>query len=264
MHSNEMEDIDEAKAGDVVAVFGVSEVASMDTFTDGSINYALNSMFVPAPVMSLSIKPKDSMQQSNFGKAIGKFTREDPTLRIMMDPKSKETVMSGMGELHLEIYIERMNREYKCPVTTGQPRVAYKEAINQKSEFNYLHKKQTGGSGQFGKVIGYIEPIGDDEEIEENFVFENQMVGNNIPPEYITAVEKGFEEAMGNGPLIGYQVQGVRVVLQDGAAHAVDSSEMAFKTASKYARMPPASLCSSSLTMAASTSLAGISPSSPD
>ena len=131
------------------------------------------------------------------------------------DPESNETIISGMGELHLEIYIERMNREYSCPVTTGRPQVAYKEAINQRSDFDYLHKKQTGGSGQFGKVIGYIEPIGDDEEVEENFVFENQMIGNNIPPEYITAVEKGFVSETNNGALIGHQVLKVLVVLQE-------------------------------------------------
>eukprot|EP00943_MAST-04B_sp_MAST-4B-sp1_P009837 g9837.t1 len=234
MHSADMEDVDEVGAGEICAMFGV-ECNTGDTFCDPGINLAMTSMFVPNPVISLAVAPADTKDSGKFSKALQRFRREDPTFQVHQDPESNETIISGMGELHLEIYIERMNREYKCPVTTGQPRVAYKEAINKRSEFNYLHKKQTGGSGQFGKVIGYIEPIGDDEEIEENFVFENQMIGNNIPPEYITAVEKGFEEATNKGPLIGHQVQKVRVVLQDGAAHAVDSSEMAFKLASQYA-----------------------------
>ena len=227
MHSADMEDVNEVGAGEICAMFGV-ECNTGDTFCDPGVNLAMTSMFVPNPVISLAVTPTENKNSAKFSKALQRFKREDPTFQVHQDPESGETIISGMGELHLEIYLERMNREYECPVTTGKPRVAYKEAINKRSEFNYLHKKQTGGSGQFGKVIGYIEPIGDDEEIEENFVFENQMIGNNIPPEYITAIHKGFEEATNNGPLCGHQVQKVRVVLQDGAAHAVDSSEMAF------------------------------------
>ena len=234
MHSADMEDVNEVGAGEICAMFGV-ECNTGDTFCDPGVNLAMTSMFVPNPVISLAVTPTENKNSAKFSKALQRFKREDPTFQVHQDPESGETIISGMGELHLEIYLERMNREYECPVTTGKPRVAYKEAINKRSEFNYLHKKQTGGSGQFGKVIGYIEPIGDDEEIEENFVFENQMIGNNIPPEYITAIHKGFEEATNNGPLCGHQVQKVRVVLQDGAAHAVDSSEMAFKLASQYA-----------------------------
>jgi elongation factor G len=232
MHSNEMEDVDKVGPGEICAMFGV-ECNTGDTFCEAGTSLAMTSMFVPKPVISLAVRPTSTKNSANFSKALQRFRREDPTFRVHNDPESNETIISGMGELHLEIYVERMNREYNCPVETGKPQVAYREAISKRAEFNYLHKKQTGGSGQFGKVIGYIEPL--EEDSTETFEFVNEMIGNNIPPEYISSIEKGFEEAMANGPLIGYQVQGVRVVLQDGAAHAVDSSEMAFKIASKYA-----------------------------
>merc|ERR1711871_342188 len=232
MHSGDMEDVDEVGAGEICAMFGV-DCNTGDTFCDPGVNLAMTSMFVPNPVISLAVTPSDTKSSGNFSKALQRFKREDPTFRVHNDPESNETIISGMGELHLEIYVERMAREYKCPVTTGQPRVAYRESITRKQEFNYLHKKQTGGSGQFGKVVGYIEPLPEGDE--KNFEFVNNMVGNNIPPEYISAVAKGFEEATEKGPLIGHAVQGVRVVLEDGAAHAVDSSEMAFKLASQYA-----------------------------
>ncbi len=236
MHSNEMQDVDSATAGDVVAVFGVSDVASMDTFTDGTTKLALNSMFVPAPVMSLSVKPKDTLQQVNFGKAIGKFTREDPTLRVAMDPKSKETVMSGMGELHLDIYIERMKREYNVECITGEPSVNYKETISRKVKFNYLHKKQSGGSGQYGRVMGYLEPL-NEEELQKGtqYIFDNHVIGTNIPPEFIPSCEKGAIGACEQGALAGYPLSGVRIVLEDGQAHSVDSSDLAFQLAMQYA-----------------------------
>ena len=236
MHSNEMQDVDSATAGDVVAVFGVSDVASMDTFTDGTTKLALNSMFVPAPVMSLSIKPKDSLQQANFGKAIGKFTREDPTLRVAMDQKSKETVMSGMGELHLDIYVERMKREYNVECITGEPSVNYKETISKKVTFNYLHKKQSGGSGQYGRVMGFLEPL-DEEELKKGtqYIFDNHVIGTNIPPEFIPSCEKGAAGACEKGALAGFPLSGVRIVLEDGQAHAVDSSDLAFQLAMQYA-----------------------------
>lgn len=174
MHSSEMEDVESAEAGDVVAVFGV-ECASMDTFTDGTVNFSMVSMFVPKPVMSLSVKPKDNQMMNQFSKAIGKFTREDPTLRVSVDEKSKEIIMSGMGELHLEVYIERLKREYNVECVTGSPSVAFKETVTQRSNFAYLHKKQSGGSGQFARVIGYVEPL-EDELVQKGveFEFENR------------------------------------------------------------------------------------------
>ncbi len=231
MHSDDMEEINSAEAGEVVAMFGV-DCKSMDTFSDGNMNLAMSSMFVPEPVMSLAIKPADSKMQNNFAKALNKFTKEDPTLRVKVDDQTKETIISGMGELHLEVYIERMKREYKVEVVSGQPNVNYKETISTKKEFDYLHKKQTGGSGQYAKVIGYIEPIDTEEQKELGKVndFVNECIGTNIPPEYYSSCEKGTTDAMTVGSLVGSEVEGVRVVLQDGASHAVDSSDQAFRT----------------------------------
>ena len=227
MHSNEMEDIDEAHAGDVVAMFGI-DCRSMDTFSDGDMNLAMSSMFVPEPVMSLAVKPANTKMQNNFAKALTKFTKEDPTLRVKVDSETKETVLSGMGELHLEVYIERMKREYNVECISGQPNVNYKETI---AAFDWLHKKQSGGSGQYAKVIGYIEPMTEDEikELGKPNEFKNKCIGTNIPPEYYPSCEKGMRDAMHEGSLVGCEVEGIRVVLQDGASHAVDSSDMAFR-----------------------------------
>ena len=234
MHSNEMMDVESASAGDVVALFGM-DCASMDTFTDGSSNYSMVSMFVPSPVMSLSVKPKDSQQMTNFGKAMGKFTREDPTLRVEVNDKTGETLISGMGELHLEIYVERMKREYNVECVTGTPSVAFKETITAKSKFDYLHKKQSGGSGQYAKVQGYIEPL-EDELVAKGveFEFDNQVIGMNIPPEYISSCEKGARAACLKGAVAGYPLVGLRVVITDGAAHAVDSNDLSFQLAMQY------------------------------
>jgi elongation factor G len=229
MHASEMEEIEEAFAGDIVAMFGI-DCASGDTFTDESIEVAMSSMHVPAPVISLSVKPKDNKAQDNMGKALGRFVREDPTFHAGVDPESGETVISGMGELHLEVYVERMKREYNAEVETGAPQVAYREAISRRAEFHTTHKKQSGGSGQFGQVSGYVEPLDDGV-----FEFVNEVRGGNIPTEYIPAVEKGFAQAMEKGRLIGFPVNGVRVVLQDGKSHSVDSSDMAFQTAGRKA-----------------------------
>jgi elongation factor G len=234
MHSNEMQDVDSAGAGDVVAVFGV-ECSSMDTFTDGTVQYSMVSMFVPKPVMSLAIKPKDNNKAANFSKAIGKFTREDPTLRVSVDEKTTETIMSGMGELHLEIYVERMKREYNVECVTGSPSVNYKETVGKRGTFNYLHKKQSGGSGQYARVIGFVEPL-DEESLKKgiDFEFENQIIGTNIPPEFIASCEKGAKNACAKGVLAGYPLSGVKVVINDGAAHAVDSNDISFQLAMLY------------------------------
>jgi len=182
--------------------------------------------------MSLAVKPKKTTQQNAFAKALNKFTKEDPTLRVKIDPDTQETVISGMGELHLEVYIERINREYGVECITGQPNVNYKETINKMQKFDFVHKKQTGGAGQYARVIGHLQPLSEDEqkEIGRAFEFDNQCIGTNIPPEYYSSCEKGMEDAMVEGALVGCEVEGVRVVLQDGASHAVDSSDMAFRT----------------------------------
>jgi len=231
MHANEMEEIEASAGGDIVALFGI-DCASGDTFTDGSIEVAMSSMFVPDPVISLSIKPKDSKSQANFSKALGRFVREDPTFRAGVDPESGETVISGMGELHLDVYVERMRREYQVEVATGAPQVAYRETISQRADYNYTHKKQTGGSGQYGKIGGYIEPITDR---SKDFEFLDEVRGGAVPVEFIPSVEKGFRSMIGKGRLIGFPVIGLRVVLNDGAAHSVDSSDNAFQAAARGA-----------------------------
>lgn len=232
MHSNEMVDIEQANAGDIVALFGV-DCASGDTFCDDKVNYSLTSMHVPHPVISLAVAPKDKTGQANFSKALNRFTKEDPTFRVHRDEESGQTIVSGMGELHLEIYIERIKREYNCEVIAGKPQVAYRETIAQKAPFDYLHKKQSGGSGQFAKVVGYIEPLPFDGDVVHEFV--NATVGGSIPREYIGGVEKGFNEMLKKGPLIGYPVIGLRFVATDGQHHDVDSSELAFKIAAQGA-----------------------------
>lgn len=236
MHSDEMEEIDEAHSGDVVAMFGI-DCRSMDTFSEGNMNLAMSTMFVPEPVMSLAIKPAESKMQNAFAKALTKFTKEDPTLRIKVDSETSETILSGMGELHLEVYLERMKREYNVECVSGQPNVSYKETIDSKVPFDWLHKKQTGGSGQYAKVVGYIEPMTEDEVKEHGKPnkFSNRCTGTNIPPEYYPSCEKGMNDAMAEGALVGCEVEGVRVVLQDGASHAVDSSDMAFRISMAHA-----------------------------
>ena len=227
MHSNEMEDITETQAGDIVALFGV-DCASGDTFTDGSIEASMTAMFVPEPVISMSIFPEDSKSQTNLSKALQRFTKEDPTFRTHMDKESGETIISGMGELHLEVYIERMRREYQCEVTVGEPQVAYRETVRQAVDFNYLHKKQTGGSGQFGRIVGVIEPAH-----EEEFEYEWKVTGGNIPTEFKSSIEKGFRQCMDKGRLIGFPVVNFRVTILDGQSHAVDSSDNAFQSAAR-------------------------------
>jgi elongation factor G len=229
MHSNEMNDIPDANAGDIVALFGV-DCASGDTFTDGSVSITMTSMHVPDAVISLAVAPKERAGEANFSKALNRFTKEDPTFRVHRDEESAQTIISGMGELHLEIYMERMKREYACEVVAGKPQVAYRETVSQRGEFAYTHKKQTGGSGQFARVCGFIEPLPSD--AVEHFEFVDEISGGSIPREFIPACEKGFLEAIKKGSLIGFPVVGVRAVINDGASHAVDSSEMAFKTAS--------------------------------
>ncbi len=232
MHSDEMEDITRADAGDIVAIFGV-DCNSGDTFTDGQMNVAMSSMHVPNAVISVAIKPIDHIAENQMSKALRRFTKEDPTFRVSVDPESNETIIRGMGELHLEVYIERMKREYNAEVTTSPPQVAYRETITRKAEFNYTHKKQTGGSGQYGKVIGFVEPLAADDELEYEFI--DKIKGGAIPKPFIPAVNKGFKGSMVKGRLLGYPIVNVRIQLNDGSFHAVDSSEMAFQEAARGA-----------------------------
>ncbi len=226
MHASSMEDILEAGSGDIAALFGV-ECASGDTFCHPSLNYSMTSMFVPNPVITLAITPIDKKSADNMAKALNRFTKEDPTFRTYVDPESNQTIVQGMGELHLEVYIERMKREYQAEVETGKPQVAYREAISRRADFNYTHKKQTGGSGQYARVAGFIEP-----HDEENYEFVNKIKGGSIPNDYIQSCDKGFQSAMVKGTLIGFPIVNVRGTINDGQSHAVDSSDQAFQTAS--------------------------------
>jgi len=228
VHANQLEDLDQAGAGDIVALFGV-DCATGDTFTAGQ-RVGLMSMHVPEPVVSLAVKPADGKSQSKIAKALQRFTREDPTFQTMVDDETGDTLIRGMGELHLEVYLERMRREFAVDVQVGQPKVAYRETITRAVPFNYVHRKQTGGSGQYAKVVGRIEPSDDGD-----FHFENKVTGGNIPTEFISACKKGFSAMMDRGQFIGHPVQGLRVVLEDGDAHTVDSSDMAFQTACRNA-----------------------------
>ncbi|WP_413288610.1 elongation factor G [Bdellovibrio sp. HCB337] len=233
MHSDKMEDIDVAYAGDIVALFGI-DCASGDTFCDDRIEASMQSMHVPDAVISLAVAPKNKEGANNFSKALQKFRKEDPTFRVHRDEESNETIISGMGELHLEIYVERMKREFNCEVIVGQPQVAYRETIAVEAPFDYTHKKQTGGSGQYAKIVGAVRPLPAQED-GSVFKFENSVVGGRIPKEFIPAVEEGFKEQTVKGPLIGFPIVGVEVELTDGAYHDVDSSYMAFKIAAMAA-----------------------------
>ena len=225
MHADEMEDISRAYAGDIVALFGV-ECYSGDTFTNGHLRYSMSSMFVPEPVISITITPEDNKAQKNMSKALNRFTREDPTFRSYVDQESGETIISGMGELHLEVYVERMKRDFDAEVVTGVPQVAYREAITREAHFDYTHKKQTGGAGQYGRVAGFLEP-----SEKGDYEFINQVKGGVIPTEFLPAVDKGFQACLKKGLMIGFPVLGMKVTVNDGKSHSVDSSEMAFNQA---------------------------------
>ncbi|NWU63829.1 EFGM factor, partial [Pterocles burchelli] len=226
MHSDNMEDVNEVYAGDICALFGI-DCASGDTFTDKtSTDISMESIHIPDPVISVAMKPSNKNDFDKFSKGLSRFTREDPTFRIHFDDESKETIVSGMGELHLEIYAQRMEREYGCPCTMGKPKVAFRENVATAVPFEYVHKKQTGGAGQYGKVIGVLEPL--EPEDYTKLEFEDRTIGTNIPKQFVPAVEKGFREACEKGPASGHRISGVRFVLEDGAHHMVDSNEISF------------------------------------
>ena len=232
MHSNDREEIDTAGAGDIIAVVGV-DCASGDTFLGDGVNYSLENIFVADPVIRLSIEPAKRDDADKLGKALERFRREDPTFHVLSDEETNQTLIAGMGQLHLDVYVERIKREYKCECVIGEPRVSYRERPTQRVEFNHKRAKQTGGSGQYGHVVGVMEPL--PEDAEEPFEFVNEITGGRIPREYIPACEAGFKDMMEKGPLGEYEVVGVQVVLQDGSFHEVDSSDMAFKLAAREA-----------------------------
>ena len=226
VHADQKEDIDSASAGDIVAVMGI-ECATGDTYCSEGTDLSLESIYAAEPVIDLSIQPFKRADYDKLAKALNRFMREDPTFRVHVDHETSETIISGMGELHLEIYVERIRREYKVDCTVGAPKVSYREAPTRETPFNYKHRKQTGGSGQYAHIVGKLIPL--DPQSPEQFVFENKVTGGRIPTEYIPSVEKGFRESLHKGPVAGYEVMGVHMRLEDGSYHDVDSSTMAFE-----------------------------------
>ena len=232
IHADKREDVDAASAGDIVGVMGI-ECVSGDTLCDPSISLSLESMHCPEPVISISIEPERNEDRDPMSKALNRFSKEDPTFHSHFDDEAGQTIISGMGELHLEVYVERMRREYKCNVKVGRPKVQYREAPTVDTPFNYKHKKQTGGSGQYAHVVGrlvVLEPSGG-----VDYEFENKVTGGRIPTEYIPSVDKGFQMARPRGPIAGFEVVGVKMVLEDGSFHAVDSSDLAFQVCARTA-----------------------------
>ncbi|MBF0359632.1 MAG: elongation factor G [Oligoflexia bacterium] len=238
MHANDRENIESAGCGDIIAMIGI-DCASGDTFVgDENLSHiSCEGMFVPIPVIELSVKAKDKDALAKMSKGLARFLKEDPTFHVYTDEESGETRIAGMGELHLEIYIERLRREYKVDVDVGQPQVNYRETITKEAKFDYLHKKQTGGSGQFAHVIGRMRPLTDEnkEKPDQVFRFHNKIKGGAIPNEFIGSCQKGFEDIMGKGPQAAFPLIDVEVFLEDGRYHDVDSSDMAFRIASRMA-----------------------------
>lgn len=232
MHANDREEIPVAEAGDIVALIGV-DCSSGDTICEMSGNYSLESIHVAEPVISFSIVPGKNMDRDKLGRALSRFCREDPTFHVRTDPETGETIISGMGELHLDIYVERLRREHNLQMEVGPPQVSYREAPTQVVEFNYRHRKQTGGSGQYAHVIGKLIPLPEDAGMD--YEFENKVTGGRIPTEYIPSCDKGFQAAKGKGALAGYEVVRVKMLLEDGTSHSVDSSDLAFQVCARDA-----------------------------
>lgn len=225
MHSDTMADISHAGCGDIIALFGI-DCASGDTFCSQGLNYSMTSMFIPEPVISLALSPKDKKSSDTMARALARFNKEDPTFTTYVDPDSNQTIIKGMGELHLDVYIERMKREYGADLEVGMPQVAYREAITRPVTFDYTHKKQTGGAGQYGRVCGILEPCH-----ENDYEFVDKIRGGAVPTEFIASCDKGFRSCLDKGSLIGFPIVGVRIVINDGNSHPVDSSDKAFMNA---------------------------------
>ena len=232
MHADHREDLSAARAGDIVAVMGI-DCASGDTLCSPEISLALESIHVAEPVISLAVRPASTKDGDAMTKAFARFMKEDPTFHFRHDAQANETVISGMGELHLDVYVERARREYQAEIEVGAPKVTYREAPTVEANFNYRHKKQTGGAGQYAHVIGKLVPL--PEDAEQDYEFENKVTGGRIPTEYIPSVDKGFQMARSKGPLAGFEIVQVKMVLQDGTSHAVDSSDLAFQVCARWA-----------------------------
>jgi elongation factor G len=234
MHANKENPVDTVTAGHIYAAIGLKDTTTGDTLCDPDSQIVLESMSFPEPVISVAIEPKTKGDQEKLGLAIQKLAEEDPTFRVMNDPETGQTVISGMGELHLDILVDRMRREFKVEANVGKPQVAYRETIKRPVErYDYTHKKQTGGSGQFAKIQIKLEPLV--VEGDKTYEFVDAITGGRVPREYIPSVDAGIKDAMSSGVLAGYPVVGVKATLVDGAYHDVDSSEMAFKIAGSMA-----------------------------
>ena len=231
MHANSRADVDEAFAGDIVALAGLKDTTTGDTLCDPSKPVILERMEFPEPVIQIAIEPKTKNDQEKMGLALHRLAAEDPSFRVKTDEESGQTIISGMGELHLDIIVDRMRREFKVEANVGAPQVAYRETITRKAEIDYTHKKQSGGSGQFARIKIVFEPNPDGDD----FKFESKIVGGAIPKEYIPGVQKGVESVLGSGPLAGFPMLGVKATLIDGAYHDVDSSVLAFEIAARAA-----------------------------
>jgi elongation factor G len=234
MHADKREEIDTAEAGDIVAIMGI-DCASGETYASENKYCSLESMFVPKPVIKMSVTPVSRADADKMSKALQRFRKEDPTFNVFNDEETSETIIAGMGELHLDIYVERIRREYKVELEVGAPKVSYRESPTKKFEFNFKHKKQTGGSGQYAHIVGWFEPIvettnEEGEELDSNFQFEEKIVGGRIPKNFVPSIEKGFRAVIGKGPIAEYPVVGLKAFVNDGSYHEVDSSDRAFQT----------------------------------
>jgi elongation factor G len=230
MHANSREDVKEAFAGDILALAGLKDTTTGDTLSDTAHQVILERMDFPDPVIEVAVEPKTKVDQERMGVALNRLAAEDPSFRVSTDQESGQTVIKGMGELHLEIIVDRMRREFNVAATVGPPQVAYRETISRMAEIDYTHKKQTGGSGQFARIKLRLEPLE-----SGGFEFENKVVGGNVPREFIPGVEKGLQSAIQAGVLSGFPVTGIKATLYDGASHDVDSSVMAFEIAARAA-----------------------------
>ena len=231
MHANSREDIKEARAGDIVALAGLKDTTTGDTLCDQTSPVVLERMEFPDPVIEVAVEPKTKGDQEKMGTALGRLAAEDPSFRVTSDYESGQTVIKGMGELHLEILVDRMRREFKVEANVGAPQVAYRETITQSAEIDYTHKKQTGGSGQFARLKLVFEPL----PTGRGFEFENRVVGGAVPREYVPGVEKGLTASKESGVIAGFPLIDFKVTLVDGASHDVDSSVMAFEIAARSA-----------------------------
>jgi elongation factor G len=231
MHSNSREEIKEAFAGDIVALAGLKETTTGDTLSDPAAPVILERMEFPEPVIEIAIEPKTKSDQEKMGLALNRLAAEDPSFRVKTDEESGQTIIAGMGELHLDILVDRMKREFKVEANIGAPQVAYRETITRQTEIDYTHKKQTGGTGQFARVKIVIEPS----EAGAGFSFESKVVGGSVPKEYVPGVQKGIASVMTSGPIAGFPMVDIKAELIDGAYHDVDSSVLAFEIASRAA-----------------------------